>query len=395
MPISEQFPIFANNPGLVYLDNAATTQKPQAVIDIMSDFYSKLYSNVHRGLYPLSESATELYELARAKVAKFINAEPEEIVFTANTTDSLNMIGAMLAKAGLIKPGAHILATDLEHHSNILPWREIPDAKLDFIPLNQNLELDLTAEDSLGKFDILATTYVSNVTGTIVPVKDVIARLSQTYSVVDAAQAVAHMPIDVKDLNCDFLAFSGHKLYGPTGIGVLYVKKELLEKLEPAKVGGGMIREVTRESATWSDSPSKFEAGTPPIAEAVGLAAAIDFVRELGWDKIQQHEQKLTTYLAESLKSVHGLKTYHPHDVENHAGVFAFTVDGVHPHDLSQALGEQKICVRAGHHCTQILHRDVLQIPASTRASIAVYNTEEDIDKLIAGIKAVASVYAK
>jgi len=391
--IKSKFPIFQNNPGLVYLDNAATTQKPQAVIDVLTDFYTKMNANVHRGLYPLSENATELYELARRKVAKFINAEPEEIIFVSGTTDALNSIATSLAKSGMLSAKPQILLSELEHHANVLPWQAISNSELHYIPMNNNFELDMTAVDNLGHVDVLAINHISNVTGTILPVKDIIARCSQKFSVVDAAQSIAHMSIDVKDMNCDFLVFSGHKVYGPTGIGVIYAKREHLEAMQPFRVGGGMIREVQRQSATWAELPQKFEAGTPAIAEAISLAAALEFICEIGLDQIQIYEQELAAYLADGLNSITGLKLYHPSDIENHGGVFSFSVPEVHPHDLAQTLGEQKICVRAGHHCTQILHREVLKIPASTRASLAIYNDKSDIEQLIAGLEQAIKIY--
>jgi cysteine desulfurase / selenocysteine lyase len=391
--IKSQFPIFQNNPGLVYLDNAATTQKPEVVLNVLTDFYTKMNANVHRGLYPLSENATELYELARRKVAKFINADPEEIIFVSGTTDGINSIANSLVKSGMLSSQPKILATELEHHANILPWQGIENAQMHYIPMNENFELDMTAVDNLGQVDVLAISHISNVTGTLLPVKEIIARCSQKYSVVDAAQSIAHMPIDVKDMNCDFLVFSGHKAYGPTGIGVIYAKKEYLENMSPFRVGGGMIREVHRDSATWAELPQRFEAGTPAIAETVSLAAALEFICELDLEQIQAYESEHADYLADGLQSIPGLKLYHPREITQHGGVFSFSIEGIHPHDLAQALGEEKICVRAGHHCTQILHREILKIPASTRVSLAIYNDKTDIDKLIIGLDKAIKIY--
>lgn len=283
MDIKHQFPIFETNPDLVYLDNAATTQKPDAVIEATVDFYTHLNANVHRGLYPLSEAATELYELARRKVAKFINAEPEEVIFTFGVTDALNGLAWSLANSDIIKENPQIVTTDLEHHANLLPWQRISD-NITYLSLDDKFQVELD-ETAISQADIITTTHVSNVTGTIVDLEKINnMRSDASILVVDAAQSIAHIPIDVKALDVDFLAFSGHKMYGPTGIGVLYGKKEHLQKLEPWRVGGGMIRSVTKQGNEWSPAPEKFEAGTPPIAQAIGLAAAIDFMSELGWD---------------------------------------------------------------------------------------------------------------
>lgn len=389
----KDFPIFETNPGLVYLDNAATTHKPHGVIEALVDFYTHLNSNVHRGIYPLSEAATEVYELARRKVAGFIGAAPEETIFTAGTTDSLNMLATMLINSELVPKNPYVVTTEAEHHSNILPWQQISD-QIDYIPLNSNFELalDEVAEDGesyadkIARADIVAVSAISNVTGARVDLKK-LRQQTKSLLIVDGAQLVGHEAVDVKDSGIDFLAFGGHKMYGPMGIGVLYGRKELLQTLNPGKVGGGMINKVNRDKSTWAPLPEKFEAGTPSVADAVGLAAAIDFIQEIGWDEIQNHERDLAQKLDKRLRELPEVTLYHPANVAAHAGVFSFTVDSIHPHDIAQVLGDQKICVRAGHHCTQILHREVLQIPSSARASLAVYNDSSDIDKLIAGIK--------
>lgn len=387
-----QFPILSNNPGLVYLDNAATTQKPRRVIQKISEFYSKYNSNVHRGLYPLSEKSTELYEESRRTVAKFINAEPEEIIFTSGATDGLNAIATMLSSSGLIDKHPRIVLSELEHHSNILPWQRLNPRSIEYLMLTSDFAIGSSAETK--RVDVIALTHASNVTGSILNIKEILARNNNyEFSVLDASQSIAHMKVDVKDLGVDFMVFSSHKVYGPTGVGVLYAKKEILEALDPFRVGGGMINEVKRDRATWANLPEKFEAGTPPIAEAIGLSEAVRFIQELGFEKMRLNEQELRIYLVEKLKSISGIRIYHPPLNIDALGIVSFTIDGIHPHDLAQYLGDRKICVRAGHHCTQILHREVLNIPASVRVSLGVYNTKSDIDKLIEGVNSAMKYY--
>ncbi len=388
--IKANFPIFETNPGLVYLDNAATTHKPHTVIKALVDFYTHLNSNVHRGIYPLSEAASEAYELARHKVAKFIGAAPAETIFTAGTTDGLNLLAAMLANSDLVPSNPVILTTEAEHHSNILPWQQISN-QINYIVLDQDLQLSLDDEEMFANADIVALSLVSNVTGAMANIKR-IRNLTRGILIVDAAQAVAHYPLNVPELGIDFLVFGGHKMYGPMGIGVLYGKQELLEKLPPTRVGGGMINKVDRNSASWAPLPERLEAGTPSVADAIGLAAAIDFMESISWDKIRNHEKSLSKYTVEQLSKIAELQLYHAQDG---VGVFSFTVEGVHPHDLAQVLGEERVCVRAGHHCTQILHREVLRIPASTRASLAIYNDESDIDKLYTSIQSAISKFSR
>jgi cysteine desulfurase/selenocysteine lyase len=390
--IKSQFPIFSNNPGLVYLDSAATTQKPRRVIQKITDYYSKYNANVHRGLYPLSEKSTDLYEEARRRIAKFINADPEEIIFTSSATDGLNAIPTMLSNSRLIDKHPRIVLSELEHHSNIIPWQRINPKSLEYLMIDSDFALGSTSESK--QIDIISLTHASNVTGTILGIKEILQRNNNfKFSVLDASQSIAHMKIDVKDLGIDFMVFSSHKIYGPTGVGVLYAKKDILNTLDPFRFGGGMINEVKRESASWADIPEKFEAGTPPIAQAIGLREAIDFVEEIGFEKIRINEQELRIYLIEKLKNISGIRIYHPPLNVDALGIVSFTIDGIHPHDLAQFLGERKICVRAGHHCTQILHREVLNIPASVRVSLGVYNTKDDIEKLIEGIKSAMKYY--
>src|SRR5260221_10465013 len=402
MDVKSKFPIFRNNPGLIYLDSAATSQKPDSVLEALMNFYSTSNANVHRGLYPLSEKATELYEAARKTIAEFINAEPEEIIFTSGTTDSINAVAQMLSEAGLISKVPNILLSELEHHSNILPWQKL-SGQIDYIEIDDNYQLKEFNSDK--NYDVLSVASISNVTGTIINFKELKKNLKYKFSVIDAAQEVAHQKIDVKDLDVDFLAFSGHKMFGPTGIGILYAKKELLEKLNPFRVGGGMIREVNRNSATWAPLPEKFEAGTPPIAEAIALAEAVKFIIDIGFDAIQKHENELRLYVLEKLIEFDSITIFHPQKniplsrgvrgVVPASGVISFSINGVHPHDLAQYLGDSGICLRAGHHCTQILHSEFLEVPASLRVSLSVYNSTEDIDKMIEVLKEGIKVFKK
>ncbi len=394
MNFKEVFPIFKQYPNLVFVDNASTTQKPEVVINALTEFYTKYNANVHRGLYPLSEKATQLYEDARIKIAKFINADPEEIIFTSGTTDGVNAIAQSLYSSGIINSRPQILVSEKEHHSNLLPWQQIKDAKLIYLE-------DITYKNASKiippeyNFDVIALAHTSNVTGQINPIKEITNDKRSAFVVVDLAQAIAHTKIDVKDLNVDFAVFSGHKMYGPMGIGVIYAKKEILKNMEPFKVGGGMIREVTRTKSTWADIPSKFEAGTPNVSDAYALGVAVDYINSVGFDFIQAHEQELREYLVNKLKTIDNIKIYHPEISEKSGAVISISFENAHPHDIAQYLGEKDICVRAGHHCTQILHREVLKIPASLRISLAIYNTKEDIDKLIIGIKDALKIYSK
>lgn len=382
------FPIFQKYPDLAYLDNAATTQKPEVVIETISKFYREQNANVHRGLYPLSEAATDLYENARSVVAKFIDADTNEVIFTSGTTDSLNALAQTLHTLFPGKEKVKVLLTELEHHANIVSWQLFLERyELSYVSVKSDYTLDLDKVANPEDFDIVSISHVSNVTGTVNDLKKIREKFPRAIMIVDAAQSLAHLPIDVKELEIDFLAASGHKAYGPTGIGILYGKAEHLHKLPPFRGGGGMILEVNRGNATFAEIPQKFEAGTPNIAGAAGLAAALEFIDDIGWQEIQTHESRLRRYAIGELSKIDGLQLHHPDQHLEHAGVLSFSLEDVHAHDLAQILGELGVAVRAGHHCTHVLHREVLQVPSTTRASLAIYNTEEEVDKLVAGIK--------
>lgn len=387
--IKKQFPIFTNIPGLVFLDNASTTQKPDIVLEKLNEVYTQYNSNVHRGLYPIADQVNSEYELAREKIAKLINADKEEIIFTSGTTDSTNLIAQSLLFSGIINKNSLVLTTEMEHHANFLPLQRVTEGSLEFARLsNSGLVFDNSKN-----YDVVAYSIISNVTGAYTDIRDLKKdNLSNAIFIADAAQAISHLKIDVKEMDVDFLVFSGHKMFGPTGIGVVYGKKELLQKMEPYRVGGGMISEVSRKSSSWAKSPYKFEAGTPPIADAIALGTAVDFINQIGITDISEYEQELRVYAYEKLTKVDGIKIYH--NINNYSGaVISFTVENVHPHDMAQFLGDSNICVRAGHHCTQILHKEVFEIPASIRASFSIYNTKEEIDLLVDGINNCIKFY--
>jgi len=398
MVSKKKFPIFEKNKKLVYLDNAATSQRPQSVLGAMDTFYKTTNANIHRGVYTLSEEATKAYEKAREKVAEFINADHSEIVFTKNTTESINLIANTIKP--LFKKGKDtIILTQLEHHSNLIPWQQLAkknNLKLVYIPITNDYDLDYEQAKKLinEKTALFACTYLSNVFGTIIDVKKLIAlaKEKEAFTFIDAAQAAAHLPIDVKQLQCDFLAFSGHKIYGPFGIGALYGKKQLLEKLEPFQYGGGMIQSVSYQDATFANAPQKFEAGTPPITGAVGLAAAIDFVNENGLKNIQKQEYELIAYAYKKLKMLNNLELYLP-PLEKNGGVISFNLKEIHPHDVAEILNKDNIAIRAGHHCCMPLMKK-LNKTGTCRISFAAYNTKEDIDKLIESLKKVQEVFA-
>ncbi|HEM2793447.1 TPA: cysteine desulfurase [Streptococcus suis] len=376
-----------NDEPLVYLDNAATTQKPQQVLDVLADYYQKDNANVHRGVHTLSERATARYEAARQKVADFIQAKSsKEILFTRGTTTGLNWV-AQFAKE-ILQPDQEVIISVQEHHSNIIPWQQAcqqTGAKLRYVTLKDG-ELDMDHLRSLlsSKTKFVSLAHVSNVLGSVAPIGEIAELVHQVgaYLVVDGAQSVPHMAVNVQELDVDFYAFSGHKMLGPTGIGVLYGKEELLNRMSPVEFGGEMIDFVYEQSATWKELPWKFEAGTPNIAGAIGLGAAIDYLTEIGMDAIQAHEAELVDYIFPKLQAIPGLTIYGSQDLSKRTGVIAFNLDDLHPHDVATALDYEGVAVRAGHHCAQPLLR-YLQVPATVRASFYIYNTKADCDKLV------------
>lgn len=391
--IRQHFPILdqqVNGKDLVYLDSAATSQKPLAVINALSTYYKEYNSNVHRGVHTLGTKATDGYEGAREKVRRFINAKSmQEIVFTRGATTALNIVAQSYGLTN-VKEGDEIVITYMEHHANVIPWQQvakITGATLKYIPLQEDGTIDLkdVEETVTSNTKIVSVMLVSNVLGTINPIKEIteIAHKNGAVMVVDGAQSTPHMKIDVRDLDCDFYAFSGHKMCAPTGIGVLYGKKQLLENMEPVEFGGEMIDFVGLQESTWKELPWKFEAGTPIIAGAIGLGAAIDFLEDIGLENIEAHEHKLAQYALEQLSQIDGMTIYGP---KHRAGLVTFNIDDVHPHDVATVLDAEGIAVRAGHHCAQPLMK-WLKVSATARASFYLYNTEEEVDKLVAGIK--------
>jgi cysteine desulfurase/selenocysteine lyase len=393
--IRQMFPILdqeVNGKPLVYLDSAATSQKPVPVIEALDKYYREYNSNVHRGVHTLGTRATDGYEGAREKVRKFINAKStEEIVFTRGTTTAINTVAASYGRENL-KEGDEIVISYMEHHSNIIPWQQVArqtGAALKYLPLQEDgtISLEDVRETVTSNTKIVSIMQVSNVLGVMNPIKEIakIAHENGAIMVVDGAQSAPHMKIDVQDLNCDFLAFSGHKMCGPTGIGVLYGMKKHLEKMEPVEFGGEMIDFVGLYESTWKELPWKFEGGTPIIAGAIGLGAAIDFLEQVGLDEIEAHEHKLAAYAMEKMSTIEGMTIYGPKEAAKRAGLVTFNIDDVHPHDVATVLDAEGIAVRAGHHCAQPLMK-WLKASATARASFYLYNTEEDIDKLVEGL---------
>ncbi|HJV18159.1 MAG TPA: cysteine desulfurase [Bacillales bacterium] len=393
--IRKLFPILdqeVNGKQLVYLDSSATSQKPLQVIEALNKYYHLDNSNVHRGVHTLGTRATDAYEGAREKVRKFINAKStQEVIFTRGTTTSLNTVARSYGEANL-NEGDEIVITYMEHHSNIIPWQQVAKrtgATLKYIPLQEDgtISIEDARATITANTKIVSVMQVSNVLGVINPIKEIskIAHENGAVMVVDGAQSAPHMKIDVQDLDCDFLAFSGHKMCGPTGIGVLYGKKHLLENMEPNEYGGEMIDFVQLYESTWKELPWKFEGGTPIIAGAIGLGAAIDFLNEVGLDRIADHEHNLSVYAFEKLSTIEGMTIYGPKDPAKRAGLITFNLDDVHPHDVATVLDAEGIAVRAGHHCAQPLMR-WLKATATARASFYLYNTEDDIDKLLSGL---------
>ena len=400
--IRADFPVLdqiVNDEPLIYLDNAATTQKPQAVLDVLNHYYLHDNANVHRGVHTLAERATAEFEAARKKVQQFIHANSnKEIIFTKGTTDSLNIVAQSYGE--FIQAGDEIVISKMEHHANLIPWQQLAKRKqavLRYIPLTADGHLDVQAAKTIinEKTAIVALAQVSNVLGTVNPVKEMaqLAHQHQAIMVVDGAQAVAHMPVDVQDLDCDFYCFSGHKMCGPTGIGVLYGKQTLLEKMEPVAFGGEMIDFVDLYESTWTELPWKFEAGTPNIASAIGLGAAIDYLEKIGMQTIHEYEQAIVAELLPKLQQIDGLTIYGPQNPAEHTAVIAFNLDHLHPHDVASALDMQGIAVRAGHHCAQPLIKE-LGCFATARASFYFYNTKEEADQLVAAILATKEFFA-
>ena len=401
--IRADFPIFEQleeGKPLSFLDSAVSAQKPRQVLAALEDFYEHSYCNVGRGVYALAERADAAFEQAREKLRGFVNAgSPREIVFTRNTTEGLNLVAYSWGLDNL-GPGDIVLASELEHHSNFVPWQELArrtGAEFRVIPVTSAGELELDRLEQLasgGRLKIVAITAVSNSLGTIVPIEKLIAFAHEqgAIAVIDAAQSVPHRKVDVQALGCDFLVFSGHKMCGPSGVGVLFGRSELLEQISPFLTGGGMIRRVSVEKTTWAELPHKFEAGTPPVAEAVALGAAVDYLEGIGMDAIAAHEHELAAYALERLSELPGLTLYGP-PLERRAGIVSFNLEGIHPHDVAQILDAEGVCVRAGHHCNQpLMHK--LGVAATSRASFYLYSLPEEVDHLVTGIKRAQKVFA-
>jgi cysteine desulfurase/selenocysteine lyase len=400
--LRNDFPILRkkiNGKELVYLDNASTTQKPNSVIDAITDFYTNYNSNIHRAVYQLAEEATALYEKSREKIANFIDVSPEEIIFTRNTTESINLIAHSWARTNLKKDDG-VAITELEHHSNIVPWQILSQeigTRLEYVGIDENGFLDIEYLIDLissRKVKLVSLSHMSNVLGTIVPIERIIkiAHENDIPVLVDGAQSVPHMPVSVKKLDCDFLVFSAHKMLGPTGVGVLYAKKEFLEKMRPFMGGGDMIKEVFKFHTNYNEVPYKFEAGTPNIADVVGFRAAIDYLEKIGMENIRKHEIDLTEYALESILSMKYVTVYGPRDPNYRGGVISFNIADIHPHDLATIMNDHGIAIRSGHHCAQVLMQR-LDVPATSRASFYIYNTKEEIDKFVNAIKEAGRIF--
>ena len=402
--LRKDFPILQrtvrDNKTLIYLDNASTTQKPNQVIDAITDYYRNHNANIHRAVYALAEEATELYEQARDKIARFINIKNrEEIIFVRGTTEAINLVAYAWGRSNVKKDDV-IVTTEYEHHSNIVPWQLLTQekgAKLEYIGMDDNGELILNDLDkylATGKVKLVTFSLMSNVLGTISDAEKIISKCKEAgvLTLIDGAQAVPHMPVNIEKLGCDFFAFSGHKMLGPTGIGVLWVRKSVLQTMNPFHGGGDMIREVHKYETTWNDLPYKFEAGTPNIADVIGFGAAIDYLTKLGMDKIREHEIELTNYAMEKLSQVKGLTIYGTKDISKRGGVISFNFADVHPHDVAQIIDEEGIAIRSGHHCAQVL-MERLNVAATSRASFYIYNTREEVDALIISLNKVARIF--
>jgi cysteine desulfurase/selenocysteine lyase len=402
--LRKDFPILQrtvrDNKRLVYLDNASTTQKPNQVIDSITDYYRNYNSNIHRAVYSIAEEATEAYEATRDKIATFINVKDrQEIIFVRGTTEAINLVAYAWGRSN-IKEGDIIVTTEYEHHSNIVPWQLLTQekgAKLEYIGMGDNGELildDLDKYLATGKVKLVTFSLMSNVLGTITDADKIIekCKTAGVLTLIDAAQAVPHMKVDIEKLGCDFFAFSGHKMLGPTGIGVLWVRKSVLETMNPFHGGGDMIREVHKYETTWNDLPYKFEAGTPNIADVIGFGSAIDYLTKIGMDNVREHEVELTKYAIEKLSEVKGIHIYGTKDITKRGGVISFNFADVHPHDVAQIIDGEGIAVRSGHHCAQVL-MERLDVAATSRASFYIYNTKEDVDALVNSLNKVAKVF--
>jgi cysteine desulfurase/selenocysteine lyase len=401
--IRADFPVLArriNGKPLVYVDNGATSQKPASVIEAMSSYYRSSNANIHRSMHELATEATELYEGARTRVAGFIGAHADEIVFVRNATEAINLVRYTWAREQ-VGAGDTVVITRMEHHSNVVPWQllcEERNARLAYVELDGEGHLDLDGLSALlrdGNVKLVALAHVSNVLGTINPVAEVSRRAHAAGAkvLIDGAQALPQLPVDVGETGADFYAFTGHKMLGPTGIGVLWGRRELLEEMPPFLGGGSMIRAVEDDHSTWAPIPAKFEAGTPAIAEAVGLGVAVDYLADLGMDAVRAHERELTEYALERLDAVGGLTLYGPEDAADRGGLVSFTIDGIHPHDLAELCNREAVCIRAGHHCAQPLMSH-LGVPATARASFSVYNGRDDVDRLVEALENAKRVFA-
>jgi cysteine desulfurase / selenocysteine lyase len=404
MKYKKDFPIFRNKNKLIYLDSAATSQKPQSVVDAVNNFYTKYNSNIARGFYDLSKKAEELYEGSRNKVSKFINAQnPKEIIFTGNTTESINLAAFGYFKKSLKKDDIVVLS-EMEHHSNIVPWQELQktnEIKIYYLPITNDYLLDyknlLKEKINFKKVKLISLTQASNVLGTVNPLDEIISILKtkcpNAKILVDAAQSAPHIRIDVKKLDCDFLTFSSHKMFGPAGVGVLFAREEILKDMDPLFYGGHMISSVSKERSKFLEAPEKFEAGTGKLELAYGLGAAIDYINTVRIKNVQKYEQNLTKYGLSRLQKIQNVQVYGPKTSTNRLPVFSFNIANVHPHDVSEILNRKQICVRTGHHCAEILSQK-LNLPfGSVRASLSIYNTKDDIDELVKGIEEVKKIF--
>jgi cysteine desulfurase/selenocysteine lyase len=399
LDVAAEFPVL-DRPGLVYLDSGATSQKPQSVIDVITEHYAHHNANIHRGVYPLAVEATDAFEGARERIAAWLGSTTKETIFTKNATEAINLVAYSWGREH-VGAGDQIVLTHLEHHSNVVPWQilaQATGAELVYLPIDDEGIVDLDVFDAAlagGRVKLVTVAHVSNVLGTVLPVADIVRRAHAAGAValVDGSQAVPQLPVSLPEIDADFYVWTAHKAYGPTGLGVLHGRRELLEAMPPFLSGGDMISSVDFDCSRYNELPWKFEAGTSPIAEAAGMGAAVDFLQRLGMENVREHERALTAYALERLPEIEGLKVYGPPDAERRGGLVSWTMDVAHPHDVAEILARTGVCVRAGHHCAQPLMR-VLGVGATTRASFAVHNSREDVDALIAGLHEVRRIFA-